>query len=432
MRQTDIFCKNDKRLIIAACSLAASGAIGTYTVAQWTVSLSDRPLMLLIMQFALQTIPHILTYYLTYKLMRKFKYTTLLGISIFVRAMSAVFFLGFALFGQVMLGNIVFGILAGAGSGMFWCSYNVALNRVERHNFKRYLSTEGSLSEILSIGAPFIMAGSILIFRNVYELPVQVYITLVALNVTLKMIAVAFVFTVKGDREKGVLGLKGKFFKRDDKLWNNMILFSLFFGVVSGVAGSLGGVILILFTQSGHSQVAYLVILSVCMFAASMVLFFYRRIRIGNRFLYYFFVTVEAAVFITISFLYGSFVLLSVCGLILLVQNIAVKMRLPLEVACHVEVLSSYLKTEGNVAGRYFVREMFIIIGRLIGAGVALTFALTISAPYYFFVAVLFGFIVFNSLTVIWYTRVLKGAGKLREQKTLDEDKKELFESQPA
>jgi len=386
--------------------------------------------MLLIMQFALQTVPHILMYFLTYKLMRRFKYTTLLWISIFARAMSAVLFLSFALFGQVFFGNIVFGIFAGAGSGMFWCSYNVALNRVERHNFKRYLSTEGSLSEILSIGAPLLMAGSILIFGNVYELPVQVYITLVALNIILKTFSIIFILTIKGDRERGAFSLKGKFFRKTDKLWNDMLFFSLFFGVVSGVAGSLGGVILILFTQSGHSQVLYLVILSGCMLAASMVLFFYRRIRIGNRFLYYFFVTAEATVFIVISFLYGSYVLLIVCGLILLAQNIAVKMRLPLEVACHVEVLSSYLKTEGNVAGRYFVREMFIIIGRLIGAGVALAFALTISAPYYLLVAVLFGFVVFNTLTVIWYTKVLKGAGKLREQKLKDE--KETFENQPA
>jgi len=418
-------------LIIAGCSLAASGAIGAYTVAQWTVSLSDRPLMLLIMQFALQTIPHILMYFFTYKLMRKFRYSTLLAVSIFARVMSISVFFVFALFGQMLFGNILFGILAGAGNGMFWCSYNVALNRVERHNFKRFLSTEGSLAEILSIGAPIIMAVSIIIFGNVHDLPLQVYITLFILNVALKIMALFVIVRIRGDKEEGVLSLKGKFFKRDDKLWNNMIIFSLFFGIVSGVGGSLGGVILILFTQSGHSQVVYLIVLSGCMLAASAVLFLYRRIRIGNRFLYYFFVTAEATVFIIISFLYGSYVMLIACGLILLAQNISVKMRLPLEVACHVEVLSSYLEKEKNVAGRYFVREMFIVIGRLIGAAVALTFALTIVAPYYFLAAVIFGFVIFNALTVIWYTKVLKGAGKLRAQKQAEETNAKIQSENP-
>ena len=410
--------KHDKKLIVTVGSLTASGAVMAYVVAQWTVALSTEPLQLLILQFVLQMVPHLAAYYLTYMLLRKIRYSSLLGISIVARFVALISFFAFAMSGHVMAANIVFGILAGAAGGMYWCGYNVALNRVERKSFRRYLSTEGSLAELLSIGAPLIMALCILAFGDVYSLPAGVYITLFAISSVLIVVAFVAIVSAKGDKEGGTLNLKGKFFSKTDKPWNHLLLFSIFYGIVSGVGGSLGGVILILFTiYAGASQVTYLVILSVCMLFAAVTIFVYRRIRIQNKFLYYFFVVLEAAVFLSIGFVYGNYLTVLACAIILLLRNVAVKMRLPLEVSCHVGLLTNYLQSEGNVAGRYFVREAFIVVGRLIGAGVTLVLALAVPGNYYFLAAVVFGFVAANILSLTFYTKVMRDIDRINKDK---------------
>lgn len=394
---------NEKKLILITALRVFASAFGGYFVAKWTINF-DNGLQRLILQAAIGTVPHLIFYWLGVKLSKKIRLSNILGAASFLQIISYTSFLVLILINKSGIANIAIGFISGCSGGLHWSCYNdICQNCTEGKTRIKFLAVDSSVSSIFSMIAPATMGLIVLAFGN-HTIHQNIYFIFFAVTVIFFFLSMILAYSLKLGTSANKSRVKIKMFSKNDKHWNTILTYGIFYGILTGATGSIGSVFLVSF--SNKPAIWYLFILAAAIFLKTILGSLFSKIheKINRLAAYIFFSIIEAACFILVIIFYNTDIAIIIGIICLILRESSTLLRVQMDLLVQMDAMSVYI--EENLSGRYLAREIIIILSRMLISFAFVELGIYLTEKTALFVGAMVSFVIANTILIWLFNRL--------------------------
>lgn len=359
----------EKKLIVCYCLFYGAFAFGSYLTGKWTLDSNGGKLAELLYQFLMQIIPCLIGYYLAIRLCNKISITVLFAGSFLLcaAAFSAFYFL--ALSGSTQTANLVYGALFGTANGAFWgCCNNLHVSFINRNRRGRFYGINGVWMQTAALAAPLIMLACVAAFGGNELVPQGVFTAFYIMLLVCCAAAVMFAVSIRVEKYKSPFKISAALKLGRDPAVKKFMRLNFLYGAASSIPDAIAGIFIV--ATAALANYFYLLILVISIAAGGAANFLFSRHYFAKRRVSVFYVSLLAtsAIYLAITLLYKSAAAETAGITMLVLSGVFLNFRRQSEsVMCNVGI-SAFNLTDSDLSAVFFLREMYIVLGRLASA----------------------------------------------------------------